>query len=159
MHHTHLALKHLFTDTEVYISTGAGSIDWNRSENNGTRHRTRAGKLYSCVNKLFWTCSLKRLAHVFKYHSTSEGCCTTKNLLTFVFPSANTVCINFRFFFSYNFIVQYIYVFVFADPKKIAYIQETVGETSSQSVVVAVDRWLPVHGFLYCRSDFLVNHF
>lgn len=63
-----------------------------------------------------------------------------KNLLTFVFPSANTVYINFRFFFSCNFIVQYIYVFVFADPKKIAYIQETVGETSSQSVVVAVDR-------------------
>lgn len=57
----------------------------------------------------------------------------------FVFPSANTVYINFGFF-SYNFIVQYIYVFVFADPKKIAYIQETVGETSSQSVVVAVDR-------------------
>lgn len=28
------------------------------------------------------------------------------------------------------------------DPKKIAYIQETVGETSSQSVVVAVDRWI-----------------
>lgn len=99
MHHTHQALKHLFTDTEVYISTGAGSIDWNRSENNGTRHRTRAGKLYSCVNKLYWTCSLKRLAHVFKYHSTSEGCCTTKNLLTFVFPSANTVYINFGFFF------------------------------------------------------------
>lgn len=47
---------------------------------------------------------------------------------------------QFSFFFSYNFIVQYIYVFVFADPKKIAYIQETVGETSSQSVVVAVDR-------------------
>ena len=30
--------------------------------------------------------------------------------------------------------------FVLLDPKKIAYIQETVGETSSQSVVVAVDR-------------------
>ena len=31
-------------------------------------------------------------------------------------------------------------VYFFSDPKKIAYIQETVGETSSQSVVVAVDR-------------------
>ena len=140
MHHTHLALKHLFTDTEVYISTGAGSIDWNRSENNGTRHRTRAGKLYSCVNKLFWTCSLKRLAHVFKYHSTSEGCCTTKKS-SYLRVSKCKYCVyQFSFFFSYNFIVQYIYVFVFADPKKIAYIQETVGETSSQSVVVAVDR-------------------
>lgn len=140
MHHTHLALKHLFTDTEVYISTGAGSIDWNRSENNGTRHRTRAGKLYSCVNKLFWTCSLKRLAHVFKYHSTSEGCCTTKNLPYLRVSKCKYCVYQFSFFFSYNFIVQYIYVFVFADPKKIAYIQETVGETSSQSVVVAVDR-------------------
>ena len=33
-----------------------------------------------------------------------------------------------------------LYRFFFSDPKKIAYIQETVGETSSQSVVVAVDR-------------------
>ena len=30
---------------------------------------------------------------------------------------------------------------VSSDPKKIQYIQETVGETSSQSVVVAVDRF------------------
>ena len=98
MHHTHLALKHLFTDTEVYISTGAGSIDWNRSKNNGTRHRTRAGKLYSCVNKLYWTCSLKRLAHVFKYHSTSEGCCTTKSLLTSCFQ-VQILCISILVFF------------------------------------------------------------
>ena len=33
-----------------------------------------------------------------------------------------------------------LYCFFSSDPKKIAYIQETVGETSSQSVVVAVDR-------------------
>ena len=33
-----------------------------------------------------------------------------------------------------------LYGFFPSDPKKIAYIQETVGETSSQSVVVAVDR-------------------
>lgn len=33
-----------------------------------------------------------------------------------------------------------LYRFLLSDPKKIAYIQETVGETSSQSVVVAVDR-------------------
>ena len=35
---------------------------------------------------------------------------------------------------------QSVSVFFSSDPKKIAYIQETVGETSSQSVVVAVDR-------------------
>ena len=34
---------------------------------------------------------------------------------------------------------QFVSIF-FSDPKTIAYIQETVGETSSQSVVVAVDR-------------------
>jgi hypothetical protein len=42
------------------------------------------------------------------------------------------------------------------DPKKLASMQETVGETSSQSVVVAVDRWLLVFAL---SIDNMLFHF